>query len=546
MRRIIGIALIVVLTALTGLADSTRDQLWQSYGAYTSPFLAELPRGATRQPMSPRVVVVLVRALRLAESRQMPTLNALRERGADITIELSPPAYRIPTIVGLLSGTRPETHGITTNNSPRLWPDTIFPALQTFTRTVAIVGQSPWGDWFDGNAQRFDTPDEAEPATRDGQAIDMALAAMRDPAQPAAFVLIELQLLEDVATNDPASYATAVAATDFRLKTLVDALDLSISTLVVVSDRGLTRVFHDGGDDGDVARVPMVMAGTGVAVGTQAIAPQTSIAPTLAALSGAPFPMHAQAGPVLSALVPNAQSAQLPLASAQQQTTFYERWSEVMAQPRFASELLRAYQPSLATGDAVATMKWQAELDAQANALIAQRLAGERTGRLPFVAGAALLVLVLMGLLLNSRPVQPLVGAGLYAVAWLGLFWIGRGDAFTLSLFPSGDPYPPLAELERNSAVLMGVVCVFVALATFRHEDAFDALTTVMCTLGLIALVNAGVFVWFYSQWGDAWAWTLPNSNALVLVMVALTQISAFSLTVSPTLPDVPIALPLR
>ena len=66
-----------------------------------------------------------------------------------------------------------------------------------------------------------------------------------------------------------------------------------------------------------------------------------------------------------------------------------------------------------------------------------------------------------------------------------------------------------------------------------------------LCTLGLIALMNAAIFTWFYWQWGDAWSWTLPNATALVLTMTSLTQIGAFTLPLSPSLPAMPIALPI-
>ena len=178
MRRIIGLALIIALTALSSVAEQLRDQLWQSYQGYTSPYLAALPRGATRLPMSPRVVVVLVRALRLAESKQMPTLNDLRQHGADVTIALTPPAYQLPTTFGLLSGATPDTHGVTSNGNLRQLPDTIFGALQTITRSVAIVGESTWADWFESNANtntlRIEQPDEPDSAARDGQAIELA------------------------------------------------------------------------------------------------------------------------------------------------------------------------------------------------------------------------------------------------------------------------------------------------------------------------------------------------------------------------------------
>jgi len=555
MRRIIGILLILVLTVIAPAAKQVRDGLWQSYQGYLSPYLTPVPRGQARLPMAPRVVVVLVRALRLAESRQMPTLNNLRERGADVTLEVPPPTYHLPAAFGLLSGARPEVHGITANTRMHQRPDTVIDALQTITRSITIVGEDNWADWFEGAAAssvtsaapaptglHIEQPDAPDAATRDGQAIELALTAMRDPNQPASFVLIELQLLETVAMTDPASYTTAAAATDFRIKTLVDALDFNTSALVIVSDRGLTNVFHDGGGEADVAHVPLVMTGAGIAPHTQAIAPQTSLAPTLSALAGAPAPMQAESGPVFDVL---AASPQLPLISAQSITTFYEQWSEVMRQPRFASELLRRYQDALAGGDTVAYLKWQTELDAQVSATIAARLAAERASRLPFVIGAILMLVLLTGLFLNDRPFQPLGGLAAYTVLWLALFFLVRGDHLTLSLFPSADPTDALGELARNSAALMAAVSIIVTLFTVRHEDALDALTTVLCTLGLIALLNAAVFAWFYWQWGDAWSWTLPDSTALVLAMTSLTQLGAFLVPLVPALPDLPLTLPI-
>jgi hypothetical protein len=89
----------------------------------------------------------------------------------------------------------------------------------------------------------------------------------------------------------------------------------------------------------------------------------------------------------------------------------------------------------------------------------------------------------------------------------------------------------------------MGVICIFAALATSQHDDVFDAITTVMSALGLIAIFHIAQFVWFYWQWGDAFTWTLPGSSALVAAMVALTQIAALTVQVTPALPELPFPL---
>jgi hypothetical protein len=542
MRRFIGIALIVLLTVLATVAEQTRAQLWQGFESYASPYLGPLPSGATQQLINRRTVVVLVRGLRLAESRQMPALNALRERGADVTVELSPPTYRTPAWFSLFSGARPDVHGVTVNTLPTTRPDTLFRALQSAGRGVAVIASADWNDLVEGAVQRLEIVEEADPALHDTQAVNTALDVLRDAQQPAAFVLIELTLMEDIARTDPPSYSAAAAATDVRLKSIVDGLDLNADTLVVLADRGLTQQGNDGGGDAAVARTPMVLAGAGVAPGTQAIAKGSDVVPTLAALAGAPMPVHGQGGPVLSVLAPNA-TAPLPMASAQQLTTFYEQWAEVMGQPRFASELLRQRQGELAGGDIGVYERWQAELNALVNAATVARLSAERAARLPFVIGVGLLLLAVTGALLSTSPLPPLAGAAAYAAVWFVLFTLVRGSSYSLSLFSDGNPAPALNEIERESAILMGVLCLLVALTTGGHDDVFEAITTVLCTLGLVAIFLAAQFMWFYWQWGDAFTWTLPESSAFVAALIALTQLAAMTVQITPALPEVPLAL---
>jgi len=547
MRRVaesasfLAVALLIALAALAPFAEQARAHLWQSYAGYASPFLDELPAGAARPPLAQRVVVVLVRGLRLAESRRMPTLNALRQRGADVTIEASPPTYRLPATFTWLSGAWPETHGVTTNNALLLSrPDTLLRAIQASGWAVAFVGSDRLYDQLGIAAQRLELVDELEPARRDQQAAELARGLLRDPANQVRFVLVEVGLLEDVARSDPDSYNAAVAATDFRLRDIGEAMNLGTETLVVLSDRGLTRDGRDGGGEAEVARAPLVMAGAGILAGAQAVAHATSIAPTLAALAGAPIPIHAQGGPIFAALPP--ESALL-LASARQLTTFYEQWSATLGQPRFAAELLRRYEDRLATGDAAAYTVWLAELNRLVAAAVGARLAAERTARLPFVAGICLLLLIIAGLLLNARVAAPLIGALVYLGAWLTFFFALRQGSLSLSLFLDGDPAPTFEEWERLSAMLMMAACAIVAITTGRQERVFDAVATVLSALGLVVVAQLIVFMGFYWQWGDVFTWTLPDSSMLVAVLLALTQVAALTMPLTPGLPDLPVAL---
>jgi len=547
MRRIVesafflAVALVVALAALAPLAEQARAYLWQAYAGYVSPFLDDLPTGAARPSPSQRVVVVLVRGLRLAESRRMPTLNALRQRGADVTIEARPPTYRLPATVTWLSGAWPETHGVTTNSALLLSrPDTLLRAIQANGWAAAFVGSDRLHDELGIAARRLELVDDLEPAQRDQQAAELARAVLRDPASQARFVLVEVSLLEEVARSDPDSYSAAVAATDFRLQDIGQAMNLGAETLVVLSDRGLTRDGRDGGGEAEVARAPLVMAGAGIPANVQAVAPATSIAPTLAVLAGAPIPVHAQGGPIFAALA--AEPASL-LASARQLTTFYEQWSVTLGQPRFAAELLRRYEDRLAAGDAAAYGVWLAELNRSVATAVGARLTAERTARLPFVAGLCLLLLIVAGLLLNARVAAPLIGALAYLGAWLLLFFAVRQGNLSLSLFVDGDPGPAFEEWERLSAMLMMAVCAIVALTTGRQGSALNAVATVLSVLGLVVVAQLIVFAGFYWQWGDAFAWTLPDSSMLVAALLALTQIAALTVSVAPALPDLPVAL---
>ncbi|MFC1466501.1 MAG: hypothetical protein ACFLMY_16790 [Candidatus Brachytrichaceae bacterium NZ_4S206] len=546
MRRIvesafaITVALLIALTLTATFAEQARAQLWQRYANYTSPFLAPLPSGTSRQPLAQRMVVVLARGLRLVESRQMPALNAWRARGADIIVESRPPTYRLATTLTWLSGAWPETHGVTTNSTILLpQSDTILRALQASGKATAFVGSDPLSDLLGATLQRIELVDDLEPAQRDQQAVELALAVLNDSARPVQFLLVELRLLEEVARSDPESYRAALAATDFRIEAIASALNPSADAFVVLSDRGLTYDGRDGGGEVEVTRTPLVLAGAGVSPGTQAIAPATAIAPTLAALAGAPIPTHAQGGPILATLLPKPT---LPMASAQQLTAFYEQWSAVMGQPRFASELLRRYEDQLAAGDAASYTAWLAELNRSVSAAIASRLNAERAARLPFTVGISLLLLVITGLILNVHVVRPLAGVLVYIAAWSALFFVVRGNSFSLSLFPDGDPVAIFGEWERISGALMGLIGLAIAFTTGACEDVFEAIAAALSTLGLIAIVQLLAFIWFYWQWGDMFTWTLPESSAFTAALLALTQLAGLNVQATPDLPALPLA----
>jgi Type I phosphodiesterase / nucleotide pyrophosphatase len=267
-RHIFGFLLLIALTLAPAIARQVRDDLWASYRTYASPYLAELPAGTGRPALSPRVVCVLVRGLRLEESRNLPTLQTLRQKGLDATVALAPPTYRVPSWIGFASGATPEVHGMTRNDVGLPQVDTIFKQLRAANKNAAVIGTIQWSDWFGPDLARFEETIEPEINARDDAAINTAIQVLQDVQQPAQFVLIELAALDGLADAGArtrtitTSQAISITPTpnplellDARLFRLISTLDLATNTVMVLSDRGRDADGNDGGDDADVSRV---------------------------------------------------------------------------------------------------------------------------------------------------------------------------------------------------------------------------------------------------------------------------------------------------
>ncbi|MCS7060327.1 MAG: alkaline phosphatase family protein [Anaerolineae bacterium] len=562
MQRLIGLILIVALTITASLARGFRDTMWAGYQGYVSPYLAVLPAGRPRPALSSRVVVIVIRGLRLDTSRQMEMLNALRQRGVDATMVLDVPTYRLPRWVTLTSGTAARIHGVTTNYPARLSSaDTVIRQAQTNGINTAFVGSQQFDEVMGAGAGRFELIESFDVNERDNLAITATLALLNDPFNAPSLLFTELSALEESAPFGPAGYALAASATDRRLRRVLDAIDLNANTLIIVSDRGLileqkndTYVVRDGGSEAEVERVPLVMAGRGIRLGSQALIDAVDFAPTLAALIGAPIPVHAQ-GQVRSSLL-DLRSAQgnnfagdglspgeLMWSSAAQLTAFYEHWSEVANVRRFAAETLRVHETRIKSGEEAAYQSFVMSVTAQAQAAREARLTAERAQRLPMLLGAILLSLAIVLITIGRRMWPALIGAALYLPAWHTFAYFVRGNRPSLSLFIDSNPIAFYAALERDAAISLVVLCVLVAATTAEHEDGLEAISTVMNTFGLVMMADLLGVVWFYWQWDIGFTWNLPASSELVTVLAALSHASSFSIQVSPDWPDLPLPL---
>jgi hypothetical protein len=540
MNRLLAPLLALAITALALIAPDLRDTVWDGWQTYRSPYLQPLPTGEVSRPVTRRLVVVLVRGLRERDARDMPTLRVLRGRGADITLQHSGPVWRIPVWLTLFSGAETDVHGVTTNNAARSAAlDTVFTRVDAAGLQQVLIGSPELVDAFGPSFQNAATISEPDAAAQTDIVQTTLLHQLRDPNTNAALIVAELTLIEDTLRQAPGALSSAVAATDIRLNAIAGACDLANTTLVIMSDRGLTDFGEDGGLQDDIARVPVVLAGAGIKPGVQTVARAGQLAPTLTALLGVPPPSHNQRAPLFEVL---SQPVYSP--SARQLTTFYESWSESARVPRFAAERLRAHEVAIEAGDARAFAQFEAGVLQDLSERRETRLAGERLTRLPLAAGAALLMLVTAVWVLNSHAAPALTALLVYLGGWQLLFSVIRARLVSLSMYPNGAPLPFLDQVTADTVIALLIAVLTASIVAARTcESLGDALTAVIGGMALCAISALVQFGWFVWRWGDRFTDSLPPVDALANALLMTAQMGAFAASVLPVLPPVPIVL---
>jgi hypothetical protein len=508
MRQFIGLALIIMITIASALSETLREDILRNYTQYKSPYVARLPQDTADSALTPRLIFVLLRGLRADASRNVPSLNKLRENGADITLELGNAPSYLPTRYTYFSGAKIETHGITANSGAqgRASADTVFLQLLAQDKFTTIVGSGSWDELFGSSIN-------LEYSAGDELALRSALNIINDPIiKP---ILVGLELTE---------------RTDFenRLSRFLSSIDLSKNTVLVLGDSFVDDVTTNENETQTVVRVPFVLAGAGVRT-TRAVVKAQTIAPTLAILLGIPIPIHAEGVPILPALQLSGRAiADVSDHSAAQLTTFYENWAENIRQQRFASELYQTYRPRLRSAtDARVLQNFEIELTARQLVARDNFLSDERMKRLPFIIGLALCFIGYIGLLINERVWAAPLFAAVIILASYVLFFYYRRDQVGFANLLNTDPRPILTRMSRDIAyVLLGVSIVLTIASSLSARSALHVITEVMSAIGLVNLLQVGFVAWFLWQWGD-FSYVLPDYYNFVWVLAALSQLGA-------------------
>jgi hypothetical protein len=412
------------LVALGLFARAAAARSFSSFIGYRPPFTFPPVPQEPAEPLTRRVVMVLIDGLGLRHSRQRPFLDALRARGADFDCRIGLPSLSLPARAVLMTGAWQEIHGQSTNYGARRLSLDHVPRLARARglATAMAAGEDTLSLFEPDIVHPFVYPKEPETAsfehyeaTRQRQiASSRALLAGKQPD----FAVLELYITDEAGHgwgSGSAEYARAAALADEAAREVLSPVDLSRDTVVVTADHGHVVSGGHGGPEPDVMHVPLVLAGRGVRPGVTGTCAQVDVAPTLSVLLGLPLPAGSQGRPLLEALeIPSDGRLRALRNAVAQREAFVWRYAGA-APPAGVPALASAADPA---GD-------EARLRARLEALAAAEREARASRQAREAGGRSLPALALFAL-------PPIALLGLFALRLFDTREAGRALAFAL------------------------------------------------------------------------------------------------------------------
>ena len=541
-----------LLLALAGGA-----YLWVMHGqasmeSYQSPMrLQPKPTGQASAPLATQVVLVIIDGLRCDAVASMATLSSLQRQGAAARAFVHTPSYSQPTWTTLVTGAWPELNGAALLNAPDdairpIAPDHIFAAAKRAGLTTALAGASWWAkmvpqDMLDA---RFFT--DSFRADGDQQSADAALRFITNfhPNLSLIYFGNVDETAHEVGGNSPA-YREAAARVDNHLRDIVQSLDLHHSVLIVTADHGHIDRGGHGGADASVVYTPFVAVGDPVLPGDYGTINQADIAPTIAAILGAPVPRLSQGVVRFEMLRADAaKRAQVELDAAQARREFAALYLASIGRGPLSETALGdvdVAQSSMEVGNLESAYGLARiaidRIDQEVAQARQQRIQAERRLRLP-VAAAAVAVPILLVLVRGSRRTLWLFLAAILTQVAYHLLFLHQGGLYSFSTLSSIDSF--LLQTARRVALASAVGAVIVLWRLIREHEG-SALGVIRASLGYSLLViyllgcQAAVTYWLN---GFRWTWYVPDMTIAFVQISALAQ-AILSAAVGAILPIV-------
>lgn len=523
------------LLLLAGTAYLWATSVMDSIFAYRSPLKDHPPEPgqALGQPLTRRVVFVLVDALRLDTSLKpevMPFLNELRYQGASAIMHSRPPSYSEPGYTVLLTGAWPDLSdgpiiNLPYEEIPAFTQDDLFSAAHQAGLKTAVSGYY----WFEKLISqeaidaRYYTPGEDHLADR--EVVNAALDWLE--AGRFQLVLVHLDQVDyaghhEGGPRDPRWDAAARRADDL-LREIVAEMDLTRDTLLVVSDHGQIDQGGHGGQDAITLVEPFVLVGAGVKPGQYGEIQMVDVAPTVAALLGINIPASSQ-GRVLTEMLilsPEREKA-IAMATAEQQRRLLMTYLESIGhtgevdvdqgiQSGQTSEIVRAYQTALERARS-------ARLNAE---------------RLPRSILALLLAIIPVVWFYHKRGkmMMWLLGGGLLYVLIFNIrYAVVDQRTYSLSSVASADDLTLYVATTSLIAMVISWLVTLLTTGAYRMsplQSALIGLGLSLVTIYLLALPVLGSF----ALNGAVVIWTLPDFASLFLGFISTLQILVVAAT---------------
>ncbi|MFQ6013892.1 MAG: alkaline phosphatase family protein [Anaerolineae bacterium] len=523
-RKVAVLAVVVIILAALGYGgQALAVYSWDQVVEYKSPYTKPLPVGNAGDPLTDQVVIVVVDALRVDALPEMPTLNALRDQGADLIATTGEPSLSLPGWTVLSSGAYQETTGVTTNwYEGTVKVETIFSMAQKRGLSTAVVGSSGWeqlfGPWVEYGEYR-EAPEEGYKTEEsiyqaDEDTLAKALQLLRKKKPDLLLVhFIGPDEIGHLFGGGTPEYANVVQQVDGHMAKLVAAMDLSSSTLIVTADHGMTDVGGHGGWEKVVKEVPLIFAGKRIRGGAYPVAKQADIAPTVALLLGTSIPAHNQGQALLGLLeAPAEVKGRRGLDVALQLVGFYDAYAEVLGAKPFAGQVLTADREAIARGEEGALSDFVTKIGQKAQAARSGKLNWSRLGRLPI----ALIILILPAVyIFFSRPWRawfiPLLGLIAYFILYNVIFFVVRGHYWSLSVYKSESLIKAFFnERLLDSAMVMLLVGLLVGVLTWR-KSKYEVAKSVVHTSLLVVYALLLQVVLYYWLYNISFSWYLPD-----------------------------------
>lgn len=502
-------ALVIVCAVLGVAAYMLAGRSWDAVVDYRSPYASiALEPGEAGSAVASRTVLVIIDGLRLDSSRQMGTLNHLRGYGADLELVAPQPSLSYPNWTTIVSGAPPYVSGVVTNWHEGGSPvETLFDTVAAGGVKTVFVGPSDFSELY-GVDSKVTAAYQRDWDTEylSGTYVDEALrlAGLHEPA----LLVVHLPDIDEAGHSFGGAsdeYARTVSRVDQDLGRLVDGLQDGGTVFAVVADHGHIDTGGHGGWESVVTSVPGVFSGPGIRLGS-GTAELGDVAATVSVLVGAPAPAHSAGLPI--AAVVGEGDRQWPVYV--QSDAFWRAYADVVG--------ITAASPAPQPGvGAEATKAW-------AQGLEDERLARDRSERIPFAAAGftlALLAIILIAIASPQAFAAVVAGTAVYYTVYNVLFFAVHGNRWSLSSFNSEDligPWMNQRMIEASVALLLAAAtaaAVYPMLRRLPKPPAGRYLSgwlSIGPATALVILATLGLQVsWFVWWWGIDPVWRLPD-----------------------------------